>query len=268
MTSRSAIPILVLCALLAIPEAAPAGTADVLQRAEEGGRVAFLLVTEPGASGADSARKLIQSAMSRVKGSVTAELDRADRANEGLVAKFRLLGAPVPLILIFAPNGLLVGGLPAAQATPDILVKAIPSAKKLEVIKAIQEGKSVFITASRKGMAASQRMASSCELACGKMKGRSVLVPIDMDDKAEAEFLALLKIDAASKEPVTVVANAQGQITGSYTGAVKPDDLVLAAAKKVTGCCPANATAAAKSCAPSATGTAKSCPVPPKGNVP
>ncbi len=40
-----------------------------------------------------------------------------------------------------------------------------------------------------------------------------------MDDPAEAAFLTQMKVNLASTEPVTLVVNAQGQVTGTYTGA-------------------------------------------------
>ena len=225
-----------------------ASPADDLQSASKAGQVALVLVTEPGAADVGEAKQIIQNAQKQIKRKpVLVELNRADDANAPLVAQYRLSGAPVPLILVFASNGALAGGMPAAQATSEQLIKMIPTPKKAEVLKALQSGQSVFLTASRKGMATKSEVLGACALACGQMRGKSISIQIDMDDSAELPFLTDLRINPQSPEPVTVVINAGGQVTGSFSGAVAVGGLVQAATKTVGGCCPSGS---GKSCGP------------------
>jgi hypothetical protein len=188
--------------------------------------------------------------MKQVKKSTLIELDRSSPANADLAAKFRLAGAPVPLILVAARNGVLAGGVPAAQATPDQLVGLVPSPKKAEILQVLQSGKAVFITVSRKGMASQPGATSACAMACGQMQNQSGTVQIDMDDPAESTFLDQMKVNRSSTEPVTLVINAQGQVTGTYTGAADVANLVQAATKKVGGCCPSTVQNPNASCGP------------------
>ena len=229
---------------------AGASTQGDLDAAARQGKVAFILVTDQGAAGPLQARETIQQAMMKVKNSTLVELNRADAANAGLVSKFRLAGAPVPLILVAARNGVLAGGLAAAQATPDQLVALVPSPKKAETLQALQTGKAVFLCMARKSMSSRSSVSSTCALACGQMNDKGVTITIDMDDPEEAEFLTQLKVDRTSAEPVTLVANPQGQITGTFAGAVDVASLVQAASKRATGCCPSTAQGGAKTCAP------------------
>ena len=230
-----------------LPFAALATTADQLQTAANDGKVAFLLVIEPGVAGIDPARQMIQSAIIEVPGAVMIELDRADVANSSLVQKYGLTAAPVPLILVFGANGAMAGGNVASQLTSQKLVAMIPSPKKAEVLRAVQSGLAVYLTASRSGMPSSTAVASGCAAACSQMVGKCVAVDVNIDDPLEAEFLTLLKVNRQSTEPVTVVINAQGQVTGSFNGPVHVAQLVQAATKKAGGCCP---TGSGKSCAP------------------
>jgi len=229
---------------------AAASAQNDLNSAAKHGKVAFILVTDQGATGVDQAKVMIAQAMKQVKKSVLVELYRSDVANAELVAKFRLAGAPVPLILLTARNGALAGGLPAAQATADKLVAMVPSPKKAEVLRVLQTGKALFIYVSRKGMATQPEASAACAAACGRMQEQCVTVKIDMDDPAEAAFLGQIKVNRASTEPVTLVVNAQGQITGTYTGATDVASLVQAATKKAGGCCPSTVQGGSTSCAP------------------
>ncbi len=229
---------------------ADASPINDLQSAAQDQKVAFILVTEPGAPGVDQARQKIRDAMRQVSRATMIEVDRSNPANAEIVAKFRLSGAPVPLILVAARNGALAGGLPSAQATVEGLVAMVPSPKQGEILKALQDGKSAFIVAGRSGMSQWSGTVGTCATACSQMNDKCEMVQIDMDDPQEKAFLTQLKVNMAATEPVTLVVNAQGQITGTYTGAVDLPVLVQAATKRASGCCPPKVQSGAPSCAP------------------
>lgn len=210
-----------------------------------------MLISEPGTAGVDQAKEMVQAAVKQVSGSVLVEMNRADANNSDLVARFRVAGAPLPLVLVIAPNGVVAGGMVAAQASAEKLVKLVPSPKKVEVLQAVQSGKAVFITAARRGMGAQLKAQESCARACAQVGAASVSILVNMDDPAEAQFLADLKVSPIATEPVTVVVNPMGQVTGSFVGAVPVGDLVAAANKKAGGCAPgACGPGSGKTCGP------------------
>ena len=221
-----------------------------LEAAAAQGRTAFILVVDQGTEGAAQARELILAAMTQAENSTLVELDRTDPQNADLVAKIRVSGARVPLILVAASNGVIAGGLPASQATAENLLAMVPSPKKAEVLQALQAGKAVFINVSRQDMAAQSSAMANCAAACGQMNDQGVTIEIDPDDPRETGFLEQLKVDRAANEPVTLVINAKGQITQTYTGATDVGSLVTAATKSAGGCCPPTAQGSSKSCGP------------------
>lgn len=218
-----------------------------LDSAAKHDRVAFVLVTDQGAVGVDSAKDLIRAAMQKVKKSTLIELDRSDPENAELVATFRVAGVPVPFILVTARDGLLGGGIAASQGTVERLISLVPSPKKAEVLRALRAGNAVLISVNRDGMATRPGADAACAAACGQLADKCVTIRIDLDDPQEAGYLAALKVDVASQEPVTLVVNAQGEITGRYTGATDVANLVQAATKKSASCCPPGS---GKSCGP------------------
>jgi hypothetical protein len=239
--------LLSLCILTPI---AAASTQADLEKAAELRKIAFVLVTEPSATGVDQARDLIRQAMQKVPGCTLVELDRSLPANADLVSKYRLAGSPVPLVLVAGRSGVVAGGLPAAAASAERLVALVPSPKKETILQALESGKAVFICAGRKSMDARSTAVSNCSSACDQSSGKCVLVEVDMDDPAETNFLKSLKVDLAATEPVTLVVNATGQIAGTYVGAVDVAELVQATTKKVGGCCPATVAGGSKACPP------------------
>jgi len=209
-----------------------------IEKATNKGNTVFLVVTEPGITGLDKAMNIAEQAHKSVAKSAVIEMNRADSTNSQLIKKYGLSGAPLPLILVVASNGAPAGGLPADKVTPEGLVKMIPSPKKAEVFQALSENKSVFVVASRKSMTERSNVFDTCKAACSQMKNKAAFVSIDMDDKKESSFLAQLKINKLSTEPVTAVINTQRRITGSFNGPVQVKNLMDAAVKKAGGCGP------------------------------
>ena len=247
---KAACRLLTLCLCL-LPLAASASPQGDLDAAARKGKLAFLLISEPGIAAVEAAKEMVQSAIKQVNGSVLVEMNRADAGNADLVARCRVAGAPLPLILLVAPNGAIAGGLVASQASVEKLVKLAPSPKKTEVLSAVQSGKAVLITAARKGMGNQVKAQESCARACGQLGAASVSILVNMEDPAEAQFLADLKVSPIATEPVTVVVNALGQITGTFVGAAAVGDLVAAANKKGGGCAPgACGPGSGKTCGP------------------
>ncbi|GAF69036.1 unnamed protein product, partial [marine sediment metagenome] len=148
--------------LMLLPAICFASISDELQSAAEKGQVAFLLVTDMTVSDIDQARSIILGAMRQVENSIMIEMDRTDVINSSLVAKYRLSSAPLPLILVFTSNGVLVGGNPASKLNTQLLIDMIPSPKETEIREALQSGQAVLVTASRRGMESKSEVFSYC----------------------------------------------------------------------------------------------------------
>ena len=245
MKTRSLILILV---IVAFGLQAMATVKSDLDAASKNGNSVFLVVTDPNVAGTDKALEIANKAKASISKSVVVQMNRSDAANLELVTKYRLTGAPLPLILVIASNGIVTAGYTVDQATPELLVKAIPSPKKSEVMKVLSEGKSVFIVVTGKSMAEKGTIMNTCQQACIEMENNAKMIEVSLDDPKETQFLTELKVNMAATEPTTYVINSKGQITGTFTDDVNSTTLV-ASAKKVaaSGCCPPGS---GKSCGP------------------
>ncbi len=233
---------------ICLPVTAFGSTIEQLNLSAAVGEVSFVLVIEPGIAGIEDAREMIQTAMAEVTGSVMIESDRTSGYDSDFIQKYQLASAPVPLILVFGPNGVMAGGNVLEKLTVEKLVALVPSPQKTEVLRAVQAGYAVYVTASRSGMPSGADVANRIEDACAKMRGRCIAVKIDLDDPAEKAFLNQMKVDLKTTKPITVVYNNKGQITEVFSGIVKVDDLIASATKvPVSSCCPPGS---GKTCAP------------------
>lgn len=224
--------------LILLPALASAGLAD-LEKATKNGKVVFAVVFEPGNAGLDDVRSLASEAAAKAGNAVMIEIDRTSSESTEFLYKYRLTFAPVPFVMVFDTSGVLAGVSPVADKTVNDLVQLVPSPKKTEVLRALHSRKSVFVTVMREEMALKDDVSKCCLEACNQLNGKAAYVKIDLNDEKELSFLKQLQVNPKSTDPVTVVINTRGQITGSYTGMVETATLVSSAITAAGGgCCP------------------------------
>ncbi len=236
---------MILLLLLSGSNSVYAQIANDIANANKAGKAVFLIAYNAGGADADKAVSIANNAKKAFKVTpAVVKLNTSDAANSALVTKYRLAGAPSPLILVLDKNGNTAGGVPLKDATAEKLVDMIPTPKSSDLIKALGEGKSVYIVAYKESMSSKKTAMDNCAAACGKMDNQTVTIRVDMDDKNEAKLLKSLKCDLNAKEPVTYVINKSGQVSGTYNGLTDVNTLVSTAKKApAKSCCPGGAKA-------------------------
>lgn len=216
---------------------AAASTQESIESANKSGLSVFLVVTDPGNAGTQKAVDIANQAHEKCAKSQVIQMNRSDAENADLVKKYGISGAPIPLILVIACNGIVTGGLTLDKANADLLVKLVPSPVKSDVLKALSNGKSVFLVVSSKNMKEKDEVMNTCTQACIEMQNNAKLIGLDLNDQKEKDFLAELKIDPTITSPQTFVINSRGQITGTFTD-VNTTELVASAKKlpEAKGC--------------------------------
>jgi len=210
-----------------------------IDKAKKEGKTVFLVVTEKNIS-ATKALDIAKQANKLQKKSVVLQMNRDDVANKSLVDKYGLAGAPVPIVLVIATNGVAIGGLMENQLTAEALINLIPSPKQTEVYLALNDKKPVIIVVSKKSFIDKKSVLEKCNEAISKLKTKPVLIEVDMDDKNEAGFLKQLQVDILSTKTITFVSNVKGEITGTYISTPDVNNITKAAmlVKQSGGCCP------------------------------
>jgi hypothetical protein len=215
-------------------------TSAEIEKANKSCKPVFLVAYNTDGTEANKAFSIANEAKKNLKASsLVIKMNTTDAANSALVTKYRLAGAPLPLILVLDKNGSIAGGLILKDATPEKLIDLIPSPKTSELIKSLSDGKSVYIVVYKESMTSKNNIMDNCAVACGKMENKSVILKVDMEDKKETKLLQTLKCDLNAKEPVTYVINSAGQITGTHNGLTDVNTLVSSAKKApASSCCP------------------------------
>ena len=230
------ISMLIICVLFITTSIFAQTTKAELEKAQKAGKSIFLVVTDKLAKDTEALLKIATDASKKDKNTTVIKLDRDDKTNADLISKFRLAGAPLPLVLVIASNGVVSGGLNANEATVEKLVSYIPTKSQAEVLFGFENGKAAFIICGKKSAKDKATLEAECKKAATAIGGKVNQVVIDVDSKEEANFLALLKPD--NTKTTVLIFNAKGQYAGTLENTAKSDDIVKAVNKKVGGCAP------------------------------
>lgn len=188
------------------------------------------------------------AAMKKVFEEATAKVaDRAatvsvrvnDPAERGIVKKYDLERAPMPLVLAIAPNGAITGGFPT-QFDEQQLLDAFASPSTERCMKALQDGKLVFLCVQNDSTKSNEDALRGVQdfKSDERYASATEVVVLDPRDTAETSFLGDLKIDPETTTAVTAFLAPPGTVIAEYQGATTKDALITALQQANTGCGP------------------------------
>ena len=161
-----------------------------------------------------------------------------DPANKDFVAKYKLASAPLPLTLVFAPNGVVVGAFVQKVVDEKTLAASFASPKLASVLKLLQDGKLVLLCVQSK---TTQHNAESLAAAQGaaadeRAKGQIEVVQVDPTDEGCADVVAPLKLPANLEEATIRILVPPGTLAGEVKGATTQTAVWDAILKAVAAC--------------------------------
>lgn len=208
-----------------------------LDNAKKAGKAVFVVVTGNGVTETEKAMAIAKGANAIYKNAVVVQMNRDDEENASQVSQWRLTGAPLPLILVFSPKGVLSGGKVLNQATSDNIAALIPSPKLEEVYAAIGSGKPAFVVFTKKSLSDRTEVLQACKEAVSKLNNNAALIEVDLDDNKETNFINQLRINKSAMASTTIVINTKGQVSGTSTTVPDATKLVASATQPVKGGC-------------------------------
>jgi hypothetical protein len=160
-----------------------------------------------------------------------------DPGEKGIVDKFGLDRAPMPLALAIAPNGAVMGGFPGKFTEKDLL-DAFGTPCTERCMKLLQDGKLVLLCVQNAATkSSSDAMKGVREFkADQRFAAATEIVTLDPTDSAETPFLTDLKIDPKTTEAVTVFLAPPGAPIAEYKGATDKAELVATLEKAGSAC--------------------------------
>lgn len=144
-----------------------------------------------------------------------------------LVGKYNLRYAPVPLVMILAPNGAITGTFKAPFSASQVEA-VFHTPKTLQCILALQEKKLVFISIQSNETSENKAALDGIRQfeKENPLYGAIELVILDPMDSAEAKLLKQLRVQPNIRKARTVLMVPPGRTVGQWTGATDPGDFV------------------------------------------
>lgn len=216
---------------------------SALAKAAAANKYLFLFFSKTDDSHTLAMRRTFSEAMAKVADKAdTAAVKVDDPAEKGIVAKFGVERAPMPLVVAVAPNGAVTKGLPL-KFDEKALLDAFASPGMEKSLKALQDRKLVLLCVQNK----------SCKDAAAAMKGAkdfagdekfavdtgltTVVIQIDPADAAEARFLFQLNIDRKTDQAVTAFMAPPGVVLTLTKGPTTKEAFMAVLKKALSGGC-------------------------------
>lgn len=185
-------------------------------------------------------KKVFEAAMAKVSDRADAIVVQVtDPAEKGIVDKFQLDRAPMPLVLALASNGAITGGFPKKFEEQNLL-DAFASPCTEQCMKALQENRLVFVCVQNEATKSNDAAMRGVRdfRADSRYSEVTEIVLLNPADDKEASFLGDLKINPKTSEAITALMAPPGMVIAEFTGETKKEDLVAALEKASSGGCP------------------------------
>lgn len=172
-------------------------------------------------------------------------IDIKDPDQRDVVNLYKVDRAPMPLVLVVAPNGAITGGFPR-DFTMDAIQNAIVGPLTTQCLKALQDGKFVFVSVpgdTEEDNAAAMKGVTDFTNEAMYSQITEVIIFNDTDG-TEQRMLKSLGVEENAGEPVTAFLAPPGSLIGKFTGKTDKETLVSALTNKMKsggGCCPGGA---------------------------
>lgn len=223
----------------AASESAPRGAAAALKRAQDQKKHAFLLFYKQGDEACAKMRKTLDAAEKTLrKRAVFYAADVAAEKDKETVAKYQADKAPLPLTLVFAPNGALERTHVGKAVNAKALANSFSSAKLAEVQKHLQDRKLVLLCAQNDHTKhnSESRRAAEAAIKAPRAGGQIVLVNVDPRDGDSADLLKQVKLDSSLKEASICILIPPSTLGKTVQGATTKDALWEAITSSASAC--------------------------------
>lgn len=155
-----------------------------------------------------------------------------------VIKKFGVDRAPLPVVLVLAPNGAITGGFPES-VTNQQLEKSIVSELTMKILKPLQEQKIVLVSLQNKKTKFNRESTNALNdfSSDSRLRGSVDIIKEDPDNTEIKDFLKQCKLEKKITEATIVFLVPPGSIAGVFTGKITKDTLIAALSKCGSGGC-------------------------------
>jgi hypothetical protein len=160
-----------------------------------------------------------------------------DEKEKDIIEKYGITRAPLPIVLVFAPNGAITGGFPK-EASIDGLKSSIVSNVVMDILKTVQEGKIALVLLQNSKTKFNNESLKAAEEFSNdsRLKGFVNIIKADPGNPKNSDFLNSSQLSKDISEATVVFIVPPRSIAGVYKGKITKDTLMAALASCGSGC--------------------------------
>jgi len=160
-----------------------------------------------------------------------------DPSEAGMVTRFRVSQAPMPLVLVLAPNGAVTASFPGTF-TREQLLSAFGSPAMERLLGAMQQGKLVVLCLQngRTRLNAEALNGVRAFKADQRYSAATEVLMLDPNSAVERPLLAKLGMNAPVDEATTILLAPPGSIIGTFKGATDKNQLITTLTSAIANC--------------------------------
>ena len=160
-----------------------------------------------------------------------------DPSEAGIVTKFQVSQAPMPLVLVLAPNGAATASFPG-NFTREQLLGGFGTPCMERLLGAMQQGKLVVLCVQN------GRTRSNTEAMSGvrafkadqRYSAATEVLMMDPNSAAERPLMAKLGMNAPVEEATTLLMAPPGSVIGTFKGATDKNQIITTLTKAIASC--------------------------------
>ena len=168
-------------------------------------------------------------------------VDISDPAEVSFARRLRVVGAPMPMVLAFAPTGAVTASF-AGEFAAERLRSAFVGPAMQTSLAHLQRNRLVLICVqnSQTRWSAEAMQGASDFVADARFAGNADIVVLDPSNPAESEFMVTLGVDPKTPDAVTILMVPPGTAVAKLVGKTDKNALVkeLEASATRPGCAP------------------------------
>jgi hypothetical protein len=160
-----------------------------------------------------------------------------DPAEGGIVARFGVSQAPMPLVLVLAPNGAATASFPG-KFTREQLLSAFGTPSMERLLGALQQGKLALLCLQngRTRLNAEAMNGVRAFKEDQRYSAATEVFMLDPNSAAERPLLAKLGMNSPVEEATTIFMAPPGTIIGSFKGATDKNQIITTLTSAISNC--------------------------------
>lgn len=234
LTNLGAILLVVWSGRLAV-----ADTEFRLKQAQEQKKHLFALFIRDGDTACAKTKAVFEQAEPLLNGRAVLHVaEVSDPSEAAFVRKYGIDRAPLPLTIVFAPNGAIVKTFVGKVVNETELAGAFASPALAEVMKSLQDRKLVLLCVQGKGTAHNGSSLDAARAAAQDPKASGAITVVQADPQApdNADLLRQLQVDSKLKEATIFILVPPSTLAGKVEGDTTKQSLWAAIMSSVSSC--------------------------------